>query len=376
MSLDFPAKWLADLPSNGKLSRRAWLEIKFTAAENGRTVDISEDISKFFVSMDYTDNMDGKADDLTISLEDRAGIWLNSWLPDDEGNILDVTVHIFNRITLDDGEVIVHLGKFEIDEVTCNGMPSTVQIKAVSVVGNSSLRSERKNFSWEKVTFRKIAEDVANRNNLSLLLDCDENPEIDHIEQANQPDLEFLLKLCQNHGLSLKVTPEQLIIFDEYKYEQKEPLITVYKPGSDPHGGKEIILTWISDWNFRQKTRDTYHKCIVKTQQSKKKEAITGEFAAPDTPADTKKILHISQQVKDEAEAQRLAKKKLREKNKDKTTGSFTTIGNFNFAAGATLDIRNFGKFSGKYIIPKVNHNISGSEFKTTVEVRKCLNGY
>ena len=376
MSWDLIKEWQSNLPSNGQISRRTWLTIKFTAAENGKTVDISEDISKFFISMDYTDNMDGKADDLSINLEDRAGLWLNSWLPDDEGNLLDVTAHTFNRITLSDGEVVTHLGKFEIDEVTCKGSPATAQIKAVSVVGNSSLRSQKKNDSWEKVTLKKIAEDIASRNNLSLLFDCDENPENDHIEQANQTDLEFLTKLCSGQGLSLKVTPEQLIIFDEYKYELQEPLITVYKPGTEARGGKDIFLTWVSDWDFRNKTRDTYDKCIVKTQKSKKKDVISGEFAAPNTSADTKKILYINQQVKDEVEAKRLAKKKLREANKEKFTGSFITIINFNFAAGITLDIRGFGKFDGKYIVTKVNHSISTSDSKTTVDVRKCLDGY
>ena len=237
-------------PSNGNLARRVWLEIKFTSAETKKVVDISEDISKFFINLDYTDNMSDEADDLTLTLEDRSGLWLNHWLPDDEGNLLDITIHTLNRITLDDGEKTFHLGKFEIDEITCQGMPSIVKIKAVSVIGKGSLRSERKNQSWEKVTLRKVAEDIATRNNLILLFDCDENLEIDHIEQADQADLEFLLKLCKSHGLSLKVTPEQLIIFDEYKYEQKEALITVYNPAFNitDNISEKIILTWLTDW--------------------------------------------------------------------------------------------------------------------------------
>lgn len=364
-------------PSNGNLARRVWLEIKFTSAETKKVVDISEDISKFFINLDYTDNMSDEADDLTLTLEDRSGLWLNHWLPDDEGNLLDITIHTLNRITLDDGEKTFHLGKFEIDEITCQGMPSIVKIKAVSVIGKGSLRSERKNQSWEKVTLRKVAEDIATRNNLILLFDCDENPEIDHIEQADQADLEFLLKLCKSHGLSLKVTPEQLIIFDEYKYEQKDALITVYNPAFNINDNisEKIILTWLTDWDFRNKTRDTYAKCEVKTQNGKKKETIKGEFADPKGNSEGR-TLHINHQVKDEAEAQRLAKKKLREKNKEKTSGRFSTIGNLNLTAGSTIQIKNFGKFDGKYIIDKVNHSISANDFKTSCEIRKCLDGY
>ena len=37
--------------------------------------DISVDISKYLKSISYTDNLSGEADDLQITLEDKAGIW-------------------------------------------------------------------------------------------------------------------------------------------------------------------------------------------------------------------------------------------------------------------------------------------------------------
>ena len=375
MSWSFLSEWQSTLPPSGHLARRCWLEIKYIPADTKEAVDISEDISRYFLSMDYSEAMSGEADDLTITLEDRIQIWLESWLPEDEGNMLDVTVHILNRISLSDGETVVHLGKFELDELTIEGMPSTVKLKGVSIIGEGSLRSERKNQTWEKITLRKIASDIAARNKLKLLFDSDEDPEQDHIEQADQSDLEFLNKLCKSNGLSLKVTPDQLIIFDDYKYETKEAMITVFKPGIEASGGKDIWLRWLENYTFRNKTRDTYTSCEVKTQKGKKKEVIEGKFVDPNGKKGGR-VLKISHQVKDEAEAQRLAKKKLREKNKEKTTGSFSTIGNFNLSAGVTIDLKNFGKFDGKYIIVKVNHTISSNDFKTGVEIRKCLNGY
>ena len=80
--------------------------------------------------------------------------------------------------------------------------------------------------------------------------------------------------------------------------------------------------------------------------------------------------------MKDKTEADRLSKKKLREANKEKTTGRISTVGNFNLSAGVNLDMKNFGKLSGKYIIDKISHSISSNDCKTDVEIRKCLNGY
>ena len=35
-----------------------------------------------------------------------------------------------------------------------------------------------------------------------------------------------------------------------------------------------------------------------------------------------------------------------------------------------------FGNFSGKYIITQAKHDINSSGFTSSVEIRKCLDGY
>lgn len=40
--------WLAEIPRGTELSRRAWVEVKYTPAGSTEEKDISEDISKFF----------------------------------------------------------------------------------------------------------------------------------------------------------------------------------------------------------------------------------------------------------------------------------------------------------------------------------------
>ena len=43
--------WLQSLEPGTKLSRRAWLEKKYTAPDEKEAKDISEDISKYFLSV-------------------------------------------------------------------------------------------------------------------------------------------------------------------------------------------------------------------------------------------------------------------------------------------------------------------------------------
>ena len=366
--------WLAEIPQGTELSRRAWVEVKYTPAGSTEEKDISEDISKYFLSMTFIDNLSEAADDVTIELEDRAQVWQADWYPEGEGNMLDVTVHTYNRVTLQDGESVFYAGKFEIDEIEANGFPSTVSIKAVSIIGDSSLRGTRKNKTWEKISVWKCAADICEQNGLTLTWDCEANPNLDHVEQADKSDLEFLLEICKNNGMSLKITPEQVIIFDDAKYEAQEPVITIYKPGVTAELNENTMpLRWLLDYRLRAKTRDTYWKCQVKYQKGKKKEKIEGEFVAP---GKTKgRILFVREQVENKAEAERLAKKKLREANKEEMTGYFTTIGNHNFAAGQVIELKNFGHFDGNYLVTKVSHDIK-EDYTTKIDIRRCLNGY
>ena len=68
-------------------------------------------------------------------------------------------------------------------------------------------------------------------------------------------------------------------------------------------------------------------------------------------------------------------REKLREKNCQEWTGNFTVVGNLNLVAAITIKLLGFGKYDGKYIITRASHSI-GSGYQTSIEVRRCLNGY
>lgn len=115
--------------------------------------DISVDISKYLKSISYTDNLSGEADDLQITLEDRAGLWQSTWLPE-KGALLDATLQQKDWQTLSALPQSLRFGLFEIDEIGSSGYPSTAQIKAVSVPDNNTLRGVERSRSWEKPNYR------------------------------------------------------------------------------------------------------------------------------------------------------------------------------------------------------------------------------
>ena len=57
-------------------SRRADVRVLFEGT------DITEDIRPYLLELSYTDNEEDESDALSITLQDREGIWLESWAED------------------------------------------------------------------------------------------------------------------------------------------------------------------------------------------------------------------------------------------------------------------------------------------------------
>ncbi|QEH67259.1 phage late control D family protein [Cellulosilyticum sp. WCF-2] len=324
-------------------------------------VDISKDIRKYILGMAYTDNATGAADDLDITLEDKEGLWHGSWLPQ-KGDVINASFYIENWNGKKEKQFLP-CGTFEIDDISLSGPPDTVSIKGQSVPVSEGIKRTDKTKSWKKIKLSKIAKEVASNAKLKCLFESQEDAEYDSIDQVKEPDLIFLQRLCNEAGLSLKVTAGQVVIFDEYAYECKKPILTLTK-------GESNIISY----GFSNKTSDTgYKACHVRYADAQTNKVIEATFT--DKSKKYGPILEVNEQVKTYAEAMKLAKSKLREKNKQECTGSLSVLGDVNLVAGVTVLIKGWLSFDGKYIVNKATHNIVGG-YTTDIEITKCLEGY
>lgn len=335
---------------------------------NGK--NISSSLVPYLKSLTVTDNIGGMADDLQITLEDRKALWQGSWLPE-MGATLDVSIICENWPELPG--TIYRLGLFEIDEITSSGPPSEVQIKAVSVPDDNKLRGVERTRSWEKAELKRIANDIAAGAALTLAYEPDYNPIIDRAEQSEESDLNFLYKILQDHGLALKIFDKQLVIFDEADYEAAEPTSIIYKPRQAGDTGTAFEIKAVKSYSLKSKLRDIYKACHVKYQDGKSKQKIEATFTDPQKASG--KTLEVNEQAKTQGEAERLAKKRLRAKNCQEVTGSFSLLGNPLLLAANTIALNGFGAYDATYIITRATHSI-GSGFTTDIEIRRCLNGY
>ena len=245
-----------------------------------------------------------------------------------------------------------------------SGPPDVVEIKATSVPLDSSGRREKKTKSWEKATLKRISQDIANNAKLTLAFNFTQNPKYDRIDQTDQSDIEFLVELCAKEGASIKVSNRQLVIFDEAEFEKKKPSLYIVR-------GKSNVISYSFSWNAMGAA---YRACQVSYQSAKKKAKYSYTYTPPGAPKGGP-VLKINERVESQAEAIRVARNRLREKNKEFGKGRIALAGDPRMAAGITVYISGWHSFDGKYIIESARHTVGRNGYTTDIEIRKVL-GY
>ncbi|GHV45283.1 hypothetical protein FACS1894204_03990 [Synergistales bacterium] len=317
--------------------------------------DISRDLARYLVSFSYTDNASDKADDLSLTLEDREGNWRGPWFPS-KGALLNATIITHDWEGVNETQSLP-CGAFEIDEIECSGPPTQVQIKAVSTLISKSMRQEQKTKGWENVKLSTVAGDMAKNNGLKLFWDSPNDPLFERRDQVEMSDLAFLQKLCSDSGIGIKVADGQLVCYDKEKYEAKAAVASL------SFGDKNI-----KHYQFRSKTRGTYKGARVQYHNAVKDENFE-VYKSVDTEGVGEDLV-INQKVDSLADAEALAEKKLQEANKKETIGSISLIGDMRFVGGCNVDVSGWGKFDGKYFIERATHSVSKSGgYETSIEL-------
>lgn len=325
---------------------------------NGK--DISADLAAFMKSFSVREVLSGEADSAEITLEDREELWQGDWMPD-RGALLDVKMSVGNWEEPGDFRTLP-LGKFEVDEITNTGPPNEAKIRLVSIPNASNLRSVEKTRAWEKTKLSQIIKDIADGAEMESYYDAEEDPIQERAEQSEETDLSFLQKLCKDAGLALKITDKKIVVFDISKYEQADPVMQITK-------GQQSVLSF----ECRTTIHDIYKACHVKYKHAQQDEMIDYTFTDPKRKEG--QTLQVNEKVDSLEEAEKLAKKKLHEKNLEEVAVSLTMVGNFALLASNTVQLVGWHTYDGKYLIMRSTHDI-GNGYTTKIELRRVIDGY
>ncbi len=366
--------------------------------------DITTEINEDLLSFSYTDCIDDEADEVSITLKDPDGKWAGAWSPERGARL--------NAMLFTEGRGVLDTGLMSVDRLSTSGSPRVFSLQAVSIPLNNTIRRTIKSRNFEGLTLKAIAAQIAQEAELELLFDSQNNPEYDRVDQRQESDLAFVKRLGDEAGVSVKVSDTQLILFDQASYENKDPIKLYY-----------LSLSPILSWSFEMQQSERYRSCTVKWRDIRQK---TASAAAPakiraaatseqepassnvdiygtnfEDKAGTKpkgavkqKAEYIEATFVDEsvdesgqtyvlkkrcssfAEAERLAKAKLRQLNLRQTTGTLNVVGDPEMVAGSVIALGGFGGMDGNYIIERAVHSMSEQGYRTELNLRKVNLSY
>jgi len=263
---------------------------------------------------------------------------------------------------------ILDCGQFSLDAIEVSGPPSNIAIMGTSLSYNTQLRQTKKNRAWESYTLSGIANEMAGSGGMICMYESESNPAYSRVEQIMMSDIQFLSMLCKNAGISLKVTNNIIVLFDQETYERKSPVLSI------EYGNGQY-----KKYKLRTGEADVhYASCRVSYIEPKTGKLIEGLAYSNDYNLSDEKNqrLEIIAKATSIAEAQELAKKRLRLHNKFGKTADFTLIGNTAIVAGVTITLKGFGLWTGKYIVQQARHDVGSSGYTTKIKLRQVLEGY
>ena len=334
-------------------------KVKLRVLYNSR--DISSYISPYITSATFVDNAHGKADSLTITVEDRNYLWKGSWKPA-KGATLKAWIEC--KDWYGDGQhMSMYCGSFEIDGLSFSsgGSGDQFTMKAISANVKNSLRKEKTTRAWENSTIRKIAKELAKAADMEVVFETADIV-LERIDQVEEGDLGFLQKLAERNGLNLKVAESKLIFFKGAEYDCRPAGMTVTR------GDSAIASVRMEDG-----LTDVYRKCVVTYHDPETKEELEYEFE-PDGAPVTGQVLRVNSRVKSLSAAMSLAQNRLRQKNKSQCTGTLSMMGDPRVRGAAVLSLKGYLNFSGNYFVESATHSIDQSGgYSTECQLRKTL---
>ena len=273
----------------------------------------------------------------------------------------------------DGKDLVLDTGEHSLDTVKASGPPANITIKCTSLPKGAAAAQTKRSKAWEAYYLSRIASEISSRAGLACMYESSADPYFTRVEQVKQTDISFLSQLCHNSGVSLKVTSNIIVLFDQATYEGKGAALTITRGAG---GYSKYDLT-------TGQTDTEYRTCNITYTDPVSGVTFRGSYTDEENKERKKdeddgrsQILNLHLAVASNAEAAALAKKMLRMKNKYEKKAVFTVPGDPSLVAGITVMLDGWGLFDGKYIVSQSKHEVSSGGYKTTVRLRNILEGY
>ncbi|MHA3316565.1 contractile injection system protein, VgrG/Pvc8 family, partial [Yersinia pseudotuberculosis] len=191
-------------------------------------IDKTGGIKKRLMSLTLTDNRGFEADQLDIEFDDADG---KVELPRRGAKI---------AVSLGwKGAALIDKGTFTVDEIEHSGAPDKLTIRARSADFRETLNI-RRDHSYHKTTIGGIIKTVAERNKLTPTLNkAMSDLAVDHIDQTNESDGNFITRLAKQYGAIAAVKNGNLLFIRQGQSKTASgkpiPMMTIIRSLGDGH---------------------------------------------------------------------------------------------------------------------------------------------
>jgi Phage protein D len=328
---------------------------KFRLIYNG--VDITSAFDMWPTEVEYTDKRHGESDEATVKVHNTGGRWFDDWAPEEgikfklwygyEGNL-------------------VYAGEFTVSEDEAEGDTSgdTVNFKGLAAPNSQALRTKN-HTAYEQQSLKEIVNKVAQKHNLKVEGEI-EDIQFERVTQNGERDLEFLKRLADDYGHYFTVKGGRLVFTSRDGLRARDP-VRILDLEQGP--GAEIIRYSLknSDYKAAQKAKVKYH-------HAKRKKIVGAEASTVDDLGLTTAsgdVVKIDVRVENTEQARRVAKSRLDKKNAAKVSGEFELVGDPLLVAGQVIELKNFGKWDGRWLITKSKHSMKRSGYTTAISIER-----
>ncbi|WP_286133321.1 phage late control D family protein [Tatumella sp. OPLPL6] len=231
------------------------------------------------INLTLTDNRGFEADQLDIELDDADGLLE---LPR-RGAVINLALGW-------KGSPLFNKGAFVVDEIEHSGAPDNLTIRARSADFRQTL-NVRRDKSWHKTTLQEVVSAIASKHSLNLALGQDiASTPIKHIDQTNESDGSFLMRLARLHGAIATVKNGYLLFIRQGQAKTASgkalPVITLTRQSGDSHrfsladrdAYTGVIASWLDtrDPSTKKTTTIKRKATIKKNTDSKQGDYLVG----------------------------------------------------------------------------------------------------
>ena len=226
--------------------------------------DVTTVLDTRLMSLTLTDNRGFEADQLDLELDDADGLIA---LPR-RGAVIQLALGW-------KGQPLFPKGAFTVDEIEHSGAPDRLTIRARSADFRETLNTRREK-SCHQTTVGEVVKEIAARHNLKMALGKDlTDKALDHLDQTNESDASFLMRLARQYGAIASVKDGNLLFLRQGQGKTASgkalPVITITRKDGDSHrftladrgAYTGVIASWLH-------TREPVKKEAVKVKRKRK----------------------------------------------------------------------------------------------------------